>query len=128
MFTGLPAGHRTRRDYVADTHALLRGDVDVIYVKGARGVEAARLLGERAKVVVDIGGNPDTRVLGNNAAPRPLTVDAHTLQHSPELAVRLLQQVVAAGADTQSSLTVGSPAPVAAPRQGLPRGSGRLNP
>ncbi len=93
----LPAGHRTHRDYAADTQALLRGEVDVIYVKGARGVAAARALGERAQVVVDIGGNPSTRMLSNNATPRPITVDAQLLQQYPEVVAQCLARIVDVG-------------------------------
>ncbi|HSB96547.1 MAG TPA: ABC transporter substrate-binding protein [Spongiibacteraceae bacterium] len=96
-FLDLPAGHLSNRDYIADVNALLRRKVDVIYVKGVRGVEVARLLADRAIVVVDIGGNPDTRIRSNNATPRPLTVNAATLRDYPEIATRLLRRVVDVG-------------------------------
>lgn len=96
-FLDLPAGHLSNRDYIADVNALLRNDVDVIYVKGVRGVEVARLLGERAVVVVDIGGNPDTRTRSNNATPRPLTINAATLRDYPQTVERVLRRVVEVG-------------------------------
>jgi ABC-type nitrate/sulfonate/bicarbonate transport system substrate-binding protein len=96
-FLDLPAGHLSNRDYIADVNALLRRKVDVIYVKGVRGVEVTRLLGERAVIAVDIGGNPDTRVRSNNATPRPITVNAATLREYPQIATRLLQRIVEVG-------------------------------
>lgn len=96
-FLDLPAGHLSNRDYVADVHALLRKKVDVIYVKGVRGVEVARLLGERATIVANIGGDPDTRAQSNNATPRPLTVNATVLRDHPELVARALRRIVAVG-------------------------------
>ncbi|MET0373417.1 MAG: ABC transporter substrate-binding protein, partial [Rhizorhabdus sp.] len=48
---------RRRHGYRAEALALLRGDVDAIYVKGALGLETARLLG--AEVIADIGFHPD---------------------------------------------------------------------
>jgi len=96
-FVDLPQGHRTNRGYSADIRALLQKEVDVIYVKGVRGVEVARLLGDRAIVAVDIGGNPDTRWRSNNATPRPLTVSGQLLREHPEYVTRLLQQIVAVG-------------------------------
>lgn len=92
-----PAGHLTRRDYRADVLALLRGDVDAIYVKGVRGIEVARLLGEQLQVAVDIGGHPDIHVRSNNSTPRPLTISASTLEQYPDHAVRFLRRVVEAG-------------------------------
>ncbi len=93
-----PAGHLTRRDYRADVLALLRGDVDAIYVKGVRGIEVARLLGEQVQVAADIGGHPDIHVRSNNSTPRPLTISASTLENYPDVAVRFLRRVVEAGA------------------------------
>lgn len=96
-FLDLPAGHLSNRDYIADVDALLRKDVDAIYVKGVRGVEVARLLADRAVVAVDIGGNPDTRARSNNATPRPLTINASTLRDHPRLVERVLRRVVEVG-------------------------------
>lgn len=118
-FVERPAGHLTRRDYAADIAALLRGDVDAIYVKGVRGVEVARLFAAEVTVAADIGGHPDLRVRSNNATPRPLTVSAALLREQPAAVERLLQQVVAVGpwaeqhpADTVALLSreTGSPA------------------
>jgi ABC-type nitrate/sulfonate/bicarbonate transport system substrate-binding protein len=84
---GQPAGHLSARGYRADMQALQRGEVDAIYVKGVRGVEAARLLG--ARIVADIGGHPDWRVRCNNGTPRPVTVSGALLRNCPEVVARL---------------------------------------
>ncbi|WP_380872006.1 desulfurase [Sphingomonas sp. DBB INV C78] len=81
--------------YTAEFHALVRGEVDAIHVKGSLGQEYAFLAG--AHVVVDTGFHPDPKIRVNNGAPRPLTVDAVTLEQYPEIAERLLRNVIAAG-------------------------------
>lgn len=81
--------------YTAEFQALVRGEVDAIHVKGSLGQEYAFLGG--AHVVIDTGFHPDPKIRVNNGAPRPLTVDAATLERYPEVAVRLLANVIAAG-------------------------------
>ncbi|QAY76045.1 ABC transporter substrate-binding protein [Sphingosinicella sp. BN140058] len=81
--------------YAAEFAALVRGDVDAIHVKGSLGHEYAFLGG--AHVVVDTGCHPDPRIRINNGTPRPLTVDAATIELYPDLAARLLGHVRAAG-------------------------------
>ncbi|WP_380872002.1 desulfurase [Sphingomonas sp. DBB INV C78] len=97
--TGIATGEglRTRRrhGYRAETLALVRGDVDAIYVKGALGLETARLIG--ANIVTDIGFHPDPKVRINNGTPRTLTVDAALIDEHPDLVARFLARVVDAG-------------------------------
>lgn len=81
--------------YAAEFHALVRGEVDALHVKGSLGHEYALLAG--AHVVVDTGFHPDPKIRVNNGAPRPLTVDAATLERYPTVARRLLGHVVEAG-------------------------------
>lgn len=81
--------------YAAEFHALVRGEVDAIHVKGSLGQDYAFLGG--AHVVVDTGFHPDPLIRANNGAPRPLTVDAGTLDLYPEIAERLLARVIEAG-------------------------------
>lgn len=81
--------------YTAEFHALVRGEVDAIHVKGSLGHEFALLAG--AHVVVDTGFHPDPKIRVNNGAPRPLTVDTATLDRYPAVARRLLAHVAAAG-------------------------------
>jgi ABC-type nitrate/sulfonate/bicarbonate transport system substrate-binding protein len=81
--------------YANEFGALVRGEVDAIHVKGSLGAEYAFLGG--AHVVVDTGFHPDPKIRVNNGAPRPLTVDAATLQEYPQLAETLLASVIDAG-------------------------------
>ncbi|GAA3566122.1 ABC transporter substrate-binding protein [Amycolatopsis ultiminotia] len=67
---------------------LLAGEVDAIYVKGARAAEVAREKGLRVLVDLDATAKRGDRV--NNGTPRPLTVHADLLEHRPELVVGFL--------------------------------------
>lgn len=89
-------GVRRRRShsYTDVAHALVKGEVDAIYVKDVRGAETAHLLG--AQVVVDLGFHPDPWVHVNNSTPRPLTINAATLNEHPELVRRFLKQIAEA--------------------------------
>lgn len=87
-----PGSVRSRRLYSAEVAALVRGEVDAIYVKGSLGLESAYLIG--ARVVVDIGFHPEPKVRINNGSPRPLTVNASTLERHPDIVARFLAQVI----------------------------------
>jgi ABC-type nitrate/sulfonate/bicarbonate transport system substrate-binding protein len=78
-----------------EARALLRGDVDVIFHKGSRGLELADVLG--ARIVYDVGAHPDPKVRVNNGSPRTLTVDAGLLETNLPLVVRLVKRVIKAG-------------------------------
>lgn len=81
--------------YATQVKALLGGHVDAIFVKGARGVETASLLG--ASVVIDLRQHPDPFVRVNNGAPRPITVDAGLLRERPDIVTGFLARVVDVG-------------------------------
>ncbi len=76
--------------------ALQSGEVDVIYVKGSRGLQAT--YEAQARVVFDIRSHEDPLMRVNHGAPRPITVDSVLLREHPEVAVRFLARVVAVGA------------------------------
>jgi ABC-type nitrate/sulfonate/bicarbonate transport system substrate-binding protein len=86
---------RRPHSYTSVALALIRGEVDAIYVKDVRGAETAHLLG--LQVAVDLGFHPDPHVRINNCAPRPLTVNAATLRDYPDLVSRFLSRVVSVG-------------------------------
>lgn len=86
-----PSSVTSRSLYAAEVGALLRGEVDAIYVKGSLGLETAHLIG--ARVVIDIGFHPDARVRINNGSPRPLTVDTAFIEARPDLVRRFLRRV-----------------------------------
>ncbi|KAF0835989.1 ABC-type nitrate/sulfonate/bicarbonate transport system substrate-binding protein [Methylovorus glucosotrophus] len=87
-------GH-ARHGYVNEVYALVRGEVDAIYVKDVRGAEITHLLG--AHIVFDLGFHPDPYIRISNCAPRPLTVNADTIAQHPDVVERFLRQVVTAG-------------------------------
>ncbi len=78
-----------------EVKALLQGDVDVIFHKGSRGLEAAQAID--AHVIYDIGKHPDPKVRVNNGSPRTLTVDADLVDRHPDIVVRLVKLVLQAG-------------------------------
>ncbi|MCU1639815.1 MAG: soxB 2 [Nocardia sp.] len=69
---------------------LLRGEVDAIYVKGARAQEVAREHGLR--VAVDLDATESKRLRVNNGTPRPITVHADLLESRPEVVIGFLAQ------------------------------------
>lgn len=88
------AAGRKRHTYANEVFALIRGDVDAVYVKDVRGLEVIKLLG--AHIVADLGFHPDPFVRISNCTPRPLTVNANTIDEHPEIVARFLQRVTAA--------------------------------
>jgi ABC-type nitrate/sulfonate/bicarbonate transport system substrate-binding protein len=84
--TGTLFGPRKlRRLQAAEVFALIRGEVDAIYVSGALGIELAALLD--ATVVADITGYDPARQV-NNITPTLLTVSGDLLRRRPDLVTR----------------------------------------
>ena len=75
--------------------ALLRGEIDALYLKGPRGLQLVHQLG--LHVAVDLGSHPDPLVRANNCTPRPLTVDEQLLQARPDIVARVVGRVLDAG-------------------------------
>lgn len=84
-----------RHSYVNEVYALVKNEVDVIYVKDVRGAEVTHLLG--AHVIFDLGFHPDQFIRISNCTPRPLTVNANTIEQYPEIVSRFVQRVIKAG-------------------------------
>ncbi|WP_039796433.1 ABC transporter substrate-binding protein [Nocardia araoensis] len=80
----------SRRVVTWGVEELLRGEVDAIYVKGARAQEVAREHGLR--VAVDLDATEAKRFRVNNGTPRPITVHEDLLQARPEVVVEFLAQ------------------------------------
>ena len=80
------------QEFTREVQALLRGEADAVFVKGASGLEAANLIG--AKIVVDLSAQPDRRKHANNGTPRPLTVDARLLAERPDLVDRVVARTL----------------------------------
>ncbi|MFC3978776.1 ABC transporter substrate-binding protein [Streptosporangium jomthongense] len=73
---------------------LAAGEVDAIYVKGARSADQAREIG--AVVAVDLDAAEDRRTRVNNGTPRPITVHEDLLAEHPDLVVAFLAQTLRA--------------------------------
>jgi ABC-type nitrate/sulfonate/bicarbonate transport system substrate-binding protein len=82
--------------YGEQVHALIRGEVDAIFVKGANGAQLAHQIG--AVVVADIAQHPDPAARSNNGVPRPITVDQGLIDARPDLVERFLSRIVDIGA------------------------------
>ncbi len=82
-------------EYSRQIGALLRREVDVVYVKGARGLQAARAA--QARILMDLRQHPDPAAHVHTGTPRPITVDQALLEEYPEVVARFLARVVAAG-------------------------------
>jgi len=68
--------------------ALLRGEVDVIFAKGAEAI--ALQAAHELEVVLDLSRLEDPALRVNNGAPRPITVHRHLLNDNPELVATYL--------------------------------------
>jgi len=68
--------------------ALVSGEVDAIYVKGAAALDQARENG--LAVAIDLDALPDPRFRVNNGTPRPITVHQSLLDDHFDLVVRFL--------------------------------------
>jgi ABC-type nitrate/sulfonate/bicarbonate transport system substrate-binding protein len=93
-----PAGAfnpRSPHEYSLEVAALLRGDVDAVFVKGVAGLATVHLIA--AQVVIDLGSHPDPLVRIGNGTPRTLTVDQALIDARPDVVSRFLSVVVGAG-------------------------------
>ncbi len=88
-----PFGEFARRQggYADLFSALRAGQVDAIFVKGSRGLQATHEAG--ARIVYDLRGHPDPVVRANNGAPRPITVDEALLKSRPDIVRRFLARI-----------------------------------
>jgi ABC-type nitrate/sulfonate/bicarbonate transport system substrate-binding protein len=89
-----PAAGERSQEFTREALALVRGEVDAAFVKGATGLEAANLIG--ARVLVDTGAQSNRHLHANNGNPRPLTVDAELLEQRPDIVARVLARVIEA--------------------------------
>ena len=81
-------GQRTGVGRLWPIEALVNGDVDAIYVKGAAALDQARDNG--LIVAVDLDALPDPRFRVNNGTPRPITVHQSLIDNHFDLLVRFL--------------------------------------
>jgi ABC-type nitrate/sulfonate/bicarbonate transport system substrate-binding protein len=81
--------------------ALLRGEVDAIFLKGAHGAQVAHQFG--LTTVIDTGAHPDPLVRANNGTPRTLAVDGNLVDRHFDAAVTIVEQVLRAEAWAQGN-------------------------
>ena len=77
-----------RANGTSPVEALLRGDVDAIYLKGSFGYN--EVVRHQLHEIVDLNSYSDPAVRINNGTPRPITVGREFLQQKPELVARYL--------------------------------------
>lgn len=78
----------------AETFALIRKEVDVLYIYGATGPALQASLG--AHVVADLNHYPDQKVAINNGTPNVLSVSGQLVREQPGIVARYLFQVLKA--------------------------------
>jgi ABC-type nitrate/sulfonate/bicarbonate transport system substrate-binding protein len=84
-------GLKRRQAYGEEVAALIRGEVDAIYVKGTAGINVANLIG--AVQVAEFGFHPDPKIRINSGSPRVLTVDELLANERPDLVACLLESI-----------------------------------
>ncbi|MHB8621660.1 MAG: ABC transporter substrate-binding protein [Chloroflexota bacterium] len=89
LWSAVGQQERLRRE----AFALIRGEVDAIFVIGARGAQLAAFLG--ADTVVDLGSQPERRMRVTNSTPAVLTVSGELLRRRRDLVVRYLRCAIA---------------------------------
>jgi ABC-type nitrate/sulfonate/bicarbonate transport system substrate-binding protein len=89
-------GLKRRQAYGEEIAALLRGEVDAIYVKGTAGINVANLIG--AVQLVEFGFHPDPKIRINSGSPRVLTVDELLADERPDLVRKLIEAIFKASA------------------------------
>ncbi|MGL4284893.1 MAG: ABC transporter substrate-binding protein, partial [Phreatobacter sp.] len=88
-------GLKRRLPYSHEIAALLRGEVDAIFVKGTQGITVANLFALHP--VIEFGFHPDPKIRINSGSPRVLTIDEVFAEHRPDLAATLVETVARAG-------------------------------
>ncbi|MFB9952396.1 ABC transporter substrate-binding protein [Rhizobium puerariae] len=89
-------GLRNRQAYGPEIAALLRGEVDAIYVKGTPGIGVANLFATHT--VTEFGFHRDPKIRINSGSPRILTVDERLAEDRPDLVARLIETLQRASA------------------------------
>jgi ABC-type nitrate/sulfonate/bicarbonate transport system substrate-binding protein len=88
----VPVEANPRKVFDAEVNALLRNEVDAIYVRGLAGVRLARTLALRT--VIDLRRHPDPVIRNNGCTLRAFTANAAVLKQFPDVSNCFLQLVV----------------------------------
>ncbi|CDP51473.1 Dibenzothiophene desulfurization enzyme B [Devosia sp. DBB001] len=89
-------GLKRRQSHFHEVAALIKGEVDAIYVKGTPGIAIANFIG--AVQVAEFGFHPDPKIRVNSGSPRLLTVDEQLAEERPDLVVTLIETIHRASA------------------------------
>jgi len=92
-------GGRRGRNNNREVIALLRGEVDAIFLKGAHGAQVAHQFG--LTTVIDTGAHPEPLIRSNNGTPRTLAVDGALLDDHFDAVATIVEQVLRAEAWAQ---------------------------
>ena len=84
-------GLKRRQSHFAEVAALVRGEVDAIYLKGTPGIQIANFIG--AHKVAEFGFHPDPLIRVNSGSPRLLTVDELLAEERPDLVSTLIATI-----------------------------------
>ena len=88
--------YTNRRLQSSEVVALIRGDVDAIYVAGGRGPDLEALLD--VHVVFDLAAQDDRAIKINNITPAALTVSGTLLEERPDIVARYVAASLRAAA------------------------------
>lgn len=80
----------------AELRALVRGEVDAIFLHGATGLQWAHDL--QLDIVTDLSAHPDPVVRANNGSPITLAADQDFLEAYPDIATALVAEILRAEA------------------------------
>jgi ABC-type nitrate/sulfonate/bicarbonate transport system substrate-binding protein len=89
-------GLRRRQSHFAEVAALIKGEVDAIYLKGTPAIQIANFIG--AVEISAFGFHPDPLIRVNSGTPRLLTVDELLAEERPDLVSVLLDTIHRASA------------------------------
>lgn len=80
----------------AELKALLHGEVDAIFIRGAGVAQLMRATGGRIRCLYDLRDAPGLAERVNNSSPRLLTVSGSLVRAHPEAVIRYLQTLIRA--------------------------------
>ena len=83
-------------EYGGQLQALLRGEVDAIFAKGAESAIVVRQSGSRIRLLYDVNQSDDISHQVNNSTPRLLTCSNRLLEKHPQAVDTYLSTIVAA--------------------------------
>lgn len=82
--------------HTAEVQALLNGEVDAIFVRGAEVAQVLREANNTIRCLYDLRDAPGLEERVNNSSPRILSVSASLVRNHPEAVIRYLQTLLRA--------------------------------